>query len=162
MRASGSIFSAPAGGTNLKAPAAGTDPVFQLLTRNVYCGAPFTVLLVMTILRGTGLSPTSTIRGRFDEAQASLDEARTLMHRNRLERVLVLGENDTLRGLITVKDMLKSTEHPLAAKDPHGRLRVGGPHLAGVGLASGSGGAGGSCAVPPSLNTSSRPVLPRL
>jgi IMP dehydrogenase len=56
---------------------------------------------------------------------ASLDEARSLMHKNRLERVLVLGENDTLRGLITVKDMLKATEHPLAAKDSHGRLRVG-------------------------------------
>ncbi len=37
---------------------------------------------------------------------ASLDEARVLMHRNRLERVLVLGEDDSLRGLITVKDML--------------------------------------------------------
>jgi IMP dehydrogenase len=61
----------------------------------------------------------------FVHEGASLDEARTLMHRNRLERVLVLGENDTLRGLITVKDMLKATEHPLAAKDPYGRLRVG-------------------------------------
>jgi IMP dehydrogenase len=64
----------------------------------------------------------------------SLDIARQLMHRNRLERVLVLGENDTLRGLITVKDMLKSTEHPLAAKDPHGRLRVG----AAVGVGEGT------------------------
>jgi IMP dehydrogenase len=61
----------------------------------------------------------------FVREGGSLDEARALMHLNRLERVLVLGENDTLRGLITVKDMLKSTEHPLAAKDAHGRLRVG-------------------------------------
>ncbi|MDY0055739.1 MAG: IMP dehydrogenase [Methyloversatilis sp.] len=61
----------------------------------------------------------------FVREGASLDEARSLMHKNRLERVLVLGDNDTLRGLITVKDMLKSTEHPLAAKDAHGRLRVG-------------------------------------
>jgi IMP dehydrogenase len=65
---------------------------------------------------------------------ASLDEARVLMHRNRLERVLVLGEDDSLRGLITVKDMLKATEHPLAAKDGHGRLRVG----AAVGVGEGT------------------------
>jgi IMP dehydrogenase len=65
---------------------------------------------------------------------ASLDEARVLMHRNRLERVLVLGEDDSLRGLITVKDMLKATEHPLAAKDDHGRLRVG----AAVGVGEGT------------------------
>jgi len=56
---------------------------------------------------------------------ASLEEARALMHKHRLERVLVIGENFQLRGLITVKDMLKSHEHPNAAKDDHGRLRVG-------------------------------------
>lgn len=55
----------------------------------------------------------------------SLEEARALMHKHRIERVLVLGERGDLRGLITVKDMLKSTEHPFAAKDAHGRLRVG-------------------------------------
>ena len=46
---------APAGGVNVKASAAGLMPVFQLLTRSVYCGALFTVLLVITILRGIGL-----------------------------------------------------------------------------------------------------------
>ncbi|MCB1927723.1 MAG: IMP dehydrogenase [Rhodocyclaceae bacterium] len=56
---------------------------------------------------------------------ASLDEAKALMHRHRLERVLVIGAHDELRGLITVKDMMKSHEHPIAAKDDHGRLRVG-------------------------------------
>ncbi len=56
---------------------------------------------------------------------ASLDDARTLMHKHRLERVLVVGDNFELRGLITVKDMLKSHEHPNAAKDDHGSLRVG-------------------------------------
>jgi len=47
------------------------------------------------------------------------------MHRHRLERVLVLGSNRELRGLITVKDIQKSTEHPDACKDELGRLRVG-------------------------------------
>ena len=56
---------------------------------------------------------------------ASLDEAKALMHRNRLERVLVVSEDFELRGLITVKDITKATEHPLAAKDEFGKLRVG-------------------------------------
>lgn len=56
---------------------------------------------------------------------ASTDEAKALMHRHRLERVLVVNDEFELRGLITVKDILKSTEHPLAAKDEMGRLRVG-------------------------------------
>ena len=54
-----------------------------------------------------------------------LEKAKELMHRHRLERVLVVNERMELRGLITVKDILKSTEHPLASKDDFGRLRVG-------------------------------------
>ena len=57
---------------------------------------------------------------------ASLDEAKALMHKHRLERVLVINGDDELRGLITVKDITKATEHPLAAKDELGKLRVGG------------------------------------
>ncbi|MDX1670559.1 MAG: IMP dehydrogenase, partial [Limnobacter sp.] len=55
----------------------------------------------------------------------SLDVAKGLMHKHRLERVLVVGNNDQLRGLITVKDIQKATEHPFAAKDEQGKLRVG-------------------------------------
>ncbi|HET9670784.1 MAG TPA: IMP dehydrogenase [Casimicrobiaceae bacterium] len=54
-----------------------------------------------------------------------LETAKSLMHRHRLERVLVIDRNQELRGLITVKDILKSHEHPIASKDEHGRLRVG-------------------------------------
>ena len=54
------------------------------------------------------------------------------MHRHRLERVLVVNDEMELRGLITVKDIFKSTEHPHACKDELGRLRVG----AAVGVAS--------------------------
>jgi IMP dehydrogenase len=56
---------------------------------------------------------------------ASLDEARELLREHRLERVLVLNDAGDLCGLITVKDMMKATEHPSAAKDELGRLRVG-------------------------------------
>jgi IMP dehydrogenase len=56
---------------------------------------------------------------------ATLEEAKALMHRHRLERVLVVNSEFELRGLITVKDITKATEHPNAAKDEHGKLRVG-------------------------------------
>ncbi len=65
---------------------------------------------------------------------ASLDEAQALMHRHRLERVLVINGDWELRGLITVKDILKSSEHPNACKDQQGRLRVG----AAVGVGEGT------------------------
>ncbi|MCS6767079.1 MAG: IMP dehydrogenase, partial [Candidatus Protistobacter heckmanni] len=56
---------------------------------------------------------------------APLDEAKRLMNRHRLERVLVVNDSFALRGLITVKDIQKAKEHPNAAKDSAGRLRVG-------------------------------------
>ena len=56
---------------------------------------------------------------------ATRADAMTLMHKHRLERVLVVNKDFELRGLITVKDIQKSTEHPNACKDKLGRLRVG-------------------------------------
>ncbi|MBI1772436.1 MAG: IMP dehydrogenase [Burkholderiales bacterium] len=56
---------------------------------------------------------------------ADLAEAKRLMNKHRLERVLVVNEAFELRGLITVKDIQKSTEHPFASKDNQGKLRVG-------------------------------------
>lgn len=65
---------------------------------------------------------------------ATLDEAKALMHRHKLERVLVLNEAFELRGLMTVKDITKQTEFPNAARDAHGKLRVG----AAVGVGEGT------------------------
>jgi IMP dehydrogenase len=56
---------------------------------------------------------------------ASPEEARALLHKHRLERVLVVNDGFALRGLVTVKDILKATEHPLASKDEQGKLWVG-------------------------------------
>ncbi|MGE5622196.1 MAG: IMP dehydrogenase, partial [Bacillota bacterium] len=56
---------------------------------------------------------------------ADLAEAKRLMNKHRLERVIVVNDAFELRGLITVKDIQKSTEHPNACKDEHGKLRVG-------------------------------------
>ena len=56
---------------------------------------------------------------------ASLEEAKRLMNKHRLERVLVVNEAVELKGLVTVKDIMKATEHPNASKDHLGRLIVG-------------------------------------
>jgi IMP dehydrogenase len=65
---------------------------------------------------------------------ATLDEGKTLMHRHKLERVLVVNDAFELRGLMTVKDITKQTSFPNAARDQHGKLRVG----AAVGVGDGT------------------------
>ncbi len=54
----------------------------------------------------------------------TLEEAETILHRHRVEKLLVVDENFALKGLITVKDIQKKLKYPSAAKDPQGRLRV--------------------------------------
>ncbi|NCT82263.1 MAG: IMP dehydrogenase [Comamonadaceae bacterium] len=56
---------------------------------------------------------------------ASLNEAKALMHTHKLERVVVINDAFELRGLMTVKDITKQTSFPNAARDSHGKLRVG-------------------------------------
>ena len=65
---------------------------------------------------------------------ASREQVMQLLHQHRLERVLVIDEAYNLKGLITVKDIQKSSDHPLACKDEKGRLRVG----AAVGVGDGT------------------------
>ncbi|SFK60857.1 inosine-5'-monophosphate dehydrogenase [Nitrosomonas aestuarii] len=62
------------------------------------------------------------------------EEAMDLLHKHRLERVLVVNEQFELKGLITVKDITKTSEYPLACKDDQERLRVG----AAIGVGEGS------------------------
>src|SRR5690606_36755564 len=69
----------------------------------------------------------------MDES-GTLDEAQALMHKHRLERVLIVNGKFELRGLATVKDIVKNTEHPIASKDGQGQLRVG----AAVGVGEGT------------------------
>jgi IMP dehydrogenase len=56
---------------------------------------------------------------------AEKDEVIALLHKHRIERVLVINDDFRLRGMITVKDIQKSTDFPSACKDDQGRLRVG-------------------------------------
>ncbi len=55
----------------------------------------------------------------------TLEEAEKILHRHRIEKLLVVDENYMLKGLITVKDIQKKLKYPNAAKDAQGRLRVG-------------------------------------
>ncbi|MEW5848082.1 MAG: IMP dehydrogenase [Myxococcota bacterium] len=55
----------------------------------------------------------------------SAEESRALLHKHRIEKLLVVDELFRLRGLITVKDIDKASRHPLAVKDRHGRLLAG-------------------------------------
>jgi IMP dehydrogenase len=55
----------------------------------------------------------------------TLEEAEEILHRNKIEKLPVVDEDGVLRGLITVKDIAKKIEYPLATKDERGRLRVG-------------------------------------
>ncbi len=61
-----------------------------------------------------------------------LDKAKEILHRHRIEKLLLVDEHLQLKGLITVKDIEKKSQYPLACKDERGRLRVGA--AVGVGL----------------------------
>lgn len=63
----------------------------------------------------------------------TLEEAERILHEHRIEKLPVVDAEGRLRGLITVKDIIKRMQHPNACKDEHGRLRVG----AAVGASSG-------------------------
>ena len=65
---------------------------------------------------------------------ATIDDGKALMHQHKLERVLVVSAAFELRGLMTVKDITKQTSFPNAARDQHGKLRVG----AAVGVGDGT------------------------
>jgi IMP dehydrogenase len=73
------------------------------------------------------VSKIMTPQGRLVTVKegAPREEVIALLHKHRIEKVLVVNGKHELRGMITVKDIQKSTEHPLACKDEKGRLRVG-------------------------------------
>jgi IMP dehydrogenase len=64
---------------------------------------------------------------------AERDEILTLLHNNRIEKLLVVNEAFELRGMITVKDIQKARDYPNACKDDFGRLRVGAAVSTGTG-----------------------------
>ena len=74
--------------------------------------------------------PVSSIMTPFDKLitvkeGTSQDSVKKMMYENRIEKILVIDDNDALSGLVTMKDIEKSAEHPDATKDSSGRLMVG-------------------------------------
>lgn len=55
----------------------------------------------------------------------TLEQAKDILHRNRIEKLLVVDDDGNLKGLITIKDIKKTIRYPYSSKDKHGRLRVG-------------------------------------
>ncbi len=55
----------------------------------------------------------------------TLEQAKEILHKNRIEKLLVVDEHNNLKGLITIKDIEKMRKYPNSCKDSHGRLRVG-------------------------------------
>ncbi len=54
-----------------------------------------------------------------------LDTAKEILHKHRIEKLLIVDNNKMLKGMITVKDIMKKIQYPIACKDSRGRLRVG-------------------------------------
>jgi IMP dehydrogenase len=69
-----------------------------------------------------------------DSASITITQAKVLLNQYKIERLLVVNDSFELKGLITVKDITKQTSFPNAARDPHGKLRVG----AAVGVGEGT------------------------
>ena len=64
------------------------------------------------------------------DEKIGIEESKALLHKHRIEKLLVVDQDNKLRGLITIKDIQKAIMFPTSTKDEFGRLRVG----AGVGV----------------------------
>jgi IMP dehydrogenase len=76
---------------------------------------------------GKSISEFMTPRDRLVTAPVGIsnDEAKVLLQKHRIEKLLLVNKDGILKGLLTVKDIMTEIEHPYAAKDERGRLRVG-------------------------------------
>jgi IMP dehydrogenase len=76
------------------------------------------------------ISPISNIMTKESlvtaEVGTTLEQAKVILHRHRIEKLPVVDNQGKLRGLITIKDIEKAQTFPQATKDDHGRLLVGG------------------------------------
>src|SRR5258706_474362 len=78
------------------------------LTRQIRLNIPLISAAMVTVPVGT-----------------TLEEAKAILHKHKIEKLLVVDRENHLKGLITVKDIQKMIRYPLACKDALGRLRVG-------------------------------------
>lgn len=121
------------------APDATVAELKQLTTKHKFSGVPVIdgkqVVGIVTnrdVRFETNLEqPVANIMTKQDklvtvkESEADREHILNLLHKHRIEKLLMVTEKNELAGLITVKDILKAQEKPFASKDNHGRLRVG-------------------------------------
>jgi IMP dehydrogenase len=99
-------------------PVVDDDKLMGIVTRRDFAYADDESKLVASIM--TPLEKLITVEEGTDQ-----EVVKKLMYENRIEKILVVGEKDTLTGLVTMKDIEKSARYPLATKDSSGQLRVG-------------------------------------
>ncbi len=99
-------------------PVVDDGKLMGIVTRRDFRYAEDLSALVSSIM--TPREKLITVKEGFDQ-----DDVKKLMYNNRIEKILVINEEDSLTGLVTMKDIDKSAEHPLATKDPRGQLQVG-------------------------------------
>ena len=99
-------------------PVVDNGKLMGIVTRRDFRYAEDLSALVSSIM--TPREKLITVKEGFDQ-----DDVKKLMYNNRIEKILVINEEDSLTGLVTMKDIDKSAEHPFATKDPRGQLQVG-------------------------------------
>ena len=99
-------------------PVVDNGKLMGIVTRRDFRYADNLSELVSSIM--TPYEKLITVKEGFDQ-----EEVKKLMYNNRIEKILVIDEENSLTGLVTMKDIDKSAEHPLATKDSRGQLQVG-------------------------------------
>ena len=99
-------------------PVVDDGKLMGIVTRRDFRYAEDLSALVSSIM--TPREKLITVKEGFDQ-----DDVKKLMYNNRIEKILVISEEDSLTGLVTMKDIDKSAEHPFATKDPRGQLQGG-------------------------------------
>ena len=99
-------------------PVVDNGKLMGIVTRRDFRYADNLSELVSTIM--TPYEKLITVKEGFDQ-----EEVKRLMYNNRIEKILVIDDEDCLTGLVTMKDIDKSAEHPHATKDSKGQLQVG-------------------------------------
>ena len=99
-------------------PVVDNGKLMGIVTRRDFRYADNLSDLVSSIM--TPFEKLITVKEGFDQ-----EEVKKLMYNNRIEKILVTDEENSLTGLVTMKDIDKSAEHPLATKDSRGQLQVG-------------------------------------
>ncbi len=99
-------------------PVVDDGKLMGIVTRRDFRYAEDLSALVSSIM--TPREKLITVKEGFDQ-----EDVKKLMYNNRIEKILVISEEDLLTGLVTMKDIDKSAEHPFATKDSRGQLQVG-------------------------------------